>query len=455
MKSLPVRPSLDQLKHQAKDLLKAYQSQEPEATQRFHNAHPDFRDSSLQKKQQRKFGLSDSQCVLAREYGFESWSKLKVEVQRLSWNFEQKYVAFIEAALNDRIGVAQAILEDVPEVMEADIYAASVVGHYEQINYFLEHDPRNLKRRGGPRKNWDALLYLSNSHLHKLNDHFSNDIVKSAKLLLERGADPNVAYYHPMWPNSPLRPLYGACGVTNHPKLARVLLEAGAHVNDGESMYHAAENNYRECMELLLEYGEDISARQVEWQNTPLFFLVGWEETHRRWPIVARGISWLLENGADPNTLCERQEESSLHAAIRQNHSVELIEQLLQYGADPNLPRKDGKSSYHLALLKGDAKVIECLREGGAQHPQMSEKDLFLSACFAGNTQQALRLIKEKPDLFNSLDSHEKLSLVEAAKSNNIVAVETMLSVGFDIREKGVSDWGGHAPTFCSLEGKL
>ncbi|HXI97735.1 MAG TPA: hypothetical protein VNG73_02245, partial [Gemmatimonadaceae bacterium] len=74
--SLPARPSLEQLRKQAKELLKGYRAGDPSAVARFQSHHP--RGSSDE-----RLSLSDAQLVLAREYGFPSWAKLKHHVESL------------------------------------------------------------------------------------------------------------------------------------------------------------------------------------------------------------------------------------------------------------------------------------------------------------------------------------------------------------------------------------
>jgi len=65
-------PDLDQLKRQAKELLRAFLADEPEATVEVH-AHYTRPDRTT-------FALHDAQLVLARSHGFESWPKLKAHV---------------------------------------------------------------------------------------------------------------------------------------------------------------------------------------------------------------------------------------------------------------------------------------------------------------------------------------------------------------------------------------
>jgi hypothetical protein len=69
VRGLPVRPDLDQLRHQAKDLLRAIRSNDPDAVAELRELHPDRIDPSTAK-------LADAQLVLARSYEASSWTRL-------------------------------------------------------------------------------------------------------------------------------------------------------------------------------------------------------------------------------------------------------------------------------------------------------------------------------------------------------------------------------------------
>ena len=68
---LPVRPDLDHLRHQAKDLLRAIHRGEPEAVKDLHEFHPQPPDPANAK-------LADAQLTLARSYDAASWPRLVV-----------------------------------------------------------------------------------------------------------------------------------------------------------------------------------------------------------------------------------------------------------------------------------------------------------------------------------------------------------------------------------------
>ncbi len=66
---LPLRPNLDQLKHQAKDLLRQLHCGDPSAVEEFKKYHPEQVEPGTAK-------LADAQLALARSYSASSWPRL-------------------------------------------------------------------------------------------------------------------------------------------------------------------------------------------------------------------------------------------------------------------------------------------------------------------------------------------------------------------------------------------
>ena len=64
---------IDQLKHQAEELVEAYRASAAEAVAEVTAYHRAATPET--------FGLDDAQFVLARSYGFESWAKLEAAVE--------------------------------------------------------------------------------------------------------------------------------------------------------------------------------------------------------------------------------------------------------------------------------------------------------------------------------------------------------------------------------------
>jgi hypothetical protein len=68
MPLLPIQPNLDQLRRQAKELLRAAKTSDPEACERIEAVSGEIT-------------LAGAQLAVAREYGFASWPKLKAEAE--------------------------------------------------------------------------------------------------------------------------------------------------------------------------------------------------------------------------------------------------------------------------------------------------------------------------------------------------------------------------------------
>jgi Lon protease-like protein len=79
-RELPDRPHLDHLKRQAKELLDGHRQADPTAIRRIRESLPAFSHYPDQKIMESPLALHDAQSVIAREYGFASWAKLRERV---------------------------------------------------------------------------------------------------------------------------------------------------------------------------------------------------------------------------------------------------------------------------------------------------------------------------------------------------------------------------------------
>src|SRR5918912_3404726 len=139
---------------------------------------------------------------------------------------------FLRAATSGRRERADRVLAARRE-LERDPWVALTLGRG------WDGDPNEP---GGP-LGWAPLLYVS---------HSAYAPAGLLRELLERGADPDAVFVNE---HGPMSALYGAAGVVHDPEMTRLLLEAGADPDDGESLYHACEAASSECLRLLLEHG--------------------------------------------------------------------------------------------------------------------------------------------------------------------------------------------------------
>lgn len=80
-RTLPATPNLEQQRKQARELLDAARAGDPDAAARFCSHHPRLAGVAADHWPPPKLSLHDAQLVLAREYGFPSWPKLKAHIE--------------------------------------------------------------------------------------------------------------------------------------------------------------------------------------------------------------------------------------------------------------------------------------------------------------------------------------------------------------------------------------
>ena len=102
IRRLPVRPDLDQLKHQAKELLRAIHAGDDAAVAELRERHPDSIDPADAK-------LADAQLVLARSYQASSWTRLVQAVQ------------LADAIWRDDLDVVRDLVTRNPQLIYEDV----------------------------------------------------------------------------------------------------------------------------------------------------------------------------------------------------------------------------------------------------------------------------------------------------------------------------------------------
>ncbi len=102
-RDLPIRPDLDQLKHQAKDLLRDLRDGDPAAAAELRELHPEAVDPAQAK-------LADAQLVLARSYGASSWPRLVLACRIIDAIWTDDVPAIRDLILKDPHAVNESTL---------------------------------------------------------------------------------------------------------------------------------------------------------------------------------------------------------------------------------------------------------------------------------------------------------------------------------------------------------
>lgn len=392
---LPAHPNLDQLKNQAKDLLKACASGDPDALKR-------FQEHSAEQT------LSGAQFVIAREYGFAGWPPLKAHVDSLT--------------------------PDDPEKLMRAIEADDVAG----VRLMLKRSTSLRKRINEPIGSFDS---------PPLNSVRSTQMIDA---LVEAGADLNAK--STWWAGG-----FGVTHLTS-PELAAYAVERGAELDihaaarlgrfdrvleliehnpelvharggDGQTPLHFASTV--EIAAFLLDHGADIDAKDVDHESTPAQYMLGDRLDVARY-LVERGcrtdilmVSAIgdLERvraflDADPASIRVRGNATFFPMANR--HAGGTI---YQWSLGSNA------SPYQAAAKYGHQDVIRLLLERGS----VTERLIALS--WLHDAAGVTEILAANPGLVVPTD--DQAEIARAATRNDTEAVRLMLRAGLPVTARG------------------
>lgn len=356
---LPVRPDLGQLRRQAKELLRAIRAGDRDALEQLARHHPRAVEAATAK-------LADAQLVLARSYGVPSWPRLKLACD------------LIEAICEDDVETVVDLVKKHPRLLRED--ARAVPSSWGPPMSYAANIGRNRIVR--------ALRELGAEDLQHAYDRAClQERLDTARLLHRMGARPG--------PDAVMGPAETQSGGG----MAYLLEEAGAEIRDGsgdrlapvalvlQTYCRNPEGKHR-CLELFAEHG-------ITLPDTPPM-------------AVHRGRVDLLERHAalDPDLFsrtfshreiyppelgCDEDETLALHGTpvaggtllhlAVDNDEIELIEWMLDRGAEPNAPAAVDEDGFggHTALygtvvsqphrvgLRRDDRLARMLLDRGAR----------------------------------------------------------------------------------------
>jgi ankyrin repeat protein len=424
--SLPAAPSLEQLRKQAKDLLRAHRAGDPAAIARIAAYQPG-----------EPLKLTGAQLVIAREHGFPSWPRLRAYVDRVAAYgpelqhayhedldyYEGRADGLLASAQDGTPGAVAAFERWQAALTRAGARAVVARAHGFASWPALRRHVGALRETGEPfARAYRAVEAHDVDALRDELDRFpdlatargtnDNDLLGMAgathderlvALLLERGADPNSANAHG-WTS-----LHQAA-YSNQPALAARLLAAGARADlfargdGGTPLVVALFWGNREVAGVLAEQG--VHPRNLraaaglgrldlidELAGTPAagahrdFYrphggFPAWQPADDPQEVLDEALAWaarsdrleaidaLLRHGARLETDVYRGTALMWAAA---SGRAAAVRRLIERGADPS-----GRSTFggpqhgvgttplHLAAQNGRLDVIQALLDGGA-----------------------------------------------------------------------------------------
>ena len=315
MTYLPARPDLEQLRHQAKDLLRDGTNEEPQALARIHAVSD-------------RLILASAQLAIAREYGFESWPKLKREVER-------------REILNSRdLDRLSSLLAEDPELAVS-----------RMVNW-SDH------RLGANPLNYIAMIAFDHERLGLPTDLPGTGRVAAA--LIEVGAPIDGL------PGDSETPLMTAASYGDA-EVTQVLIDAGADlearasadaggVPGGTALMHAAVFGMTKVLDLLVKAGAQ--PHGIE-SAAAVGDITGWLTPDTPLQARIRALTFaadhqrlsVIDQLIDARTPVDAVDEIYGRQALRlaaQDGRPRSVRRLLEHGADPNLRDEQGHTALDL-----------------------------------------------------------------------------------------------------------
>jgi ankyrin repeat protein len=386
---LPDRPSLEQLRKQAKERLAALRDTDPSVN------------------------LAAAQHALAREYGFDSWPKLVHHVESVqpahrmlqpaALKSDEKLLwspgrgtdvwALIQACASGDLPAVKALIARDPSLARAHydyrkpLYFAVRENRVDVVRFLLEHDRNPLD------------LWVDDDPLEIARDRGYAEMEQLLALTLE-------TRFNASSKGEPI-----AAALRDHDlKRVRDLLDAEPALlsrgdrRSNQPIHWATMTRQLDAIDELLRRGADVNARRIDGAQ-PIhltngdYFYRGWRDVPRSWPVTpARVMAHLVQRGAiiDMPTACHTGNVARVRELLDRDPSLanrlgehegyylgagaplsnaaaagrmDIVQLLLDHGADPNLPEEQiaprGKALYS-AVFHGHYEIAKLLLERGA-----------------------------------------------------------------------------------------
>ncbi len=369
-------------------------------------------------------------------------------------------VALLVAALDGDEGRADAILKHNPE-------AGSLAGRLAlaDVACIAELHASAVNEPTGPYR-WPPLLYVCSSPYGAQDEARRHARLEIARALTAMGADPNAGTRESETIRGYRTALGAAVGRARSPALAGHLLEAGADIADGPTLYEGSA--MWEAVRL-----RDVDSLKLLLAADPPQWHVCHALPHCLQFDDVDLVQRLLDSDGDPNWNMGVWgfKGTCLHESIVLGNDVAILKRLLAKGARVDARDRGGRTPLAIATCLNRHVHAAVLREHGAKEDEIRDVDRWVAACFAGDdagarryaapaslkevdhvwlcravregNTDAVRLLLGGSAASDAVDDDGQRALHIAAGCGDVGAVEHLLAEGADA---GAVNYGGETP---------
>ncbi len=379
-KQLPKQPSLEHLKNEAKALLRLTRQGNPVAR------------------------LAEAQLQTAREYGFPSWSELKRAVEGYAG---QRDALFEAIRAGDRARVDALLTESPPlaNALNPHSFGSSTMGaaaarnDRPMIELLLKHGADIDGRSDWWAGSFGALDFADE---------------ETSKFLLAKGATLTA---------------HAAARLGMAKELKEIIRRKpdAVHERGGDGQYPLHFAKTVEIVDILLDAGAEIDARDIDHEGTPAQNRV----------LVPDVLNRLVERGAATDIFMAIALDDLNLVKKHLANDPQALERRTDQPGNPMIPQAPGHHiyTYNLGPVRPIQAAINLHRERIYDYlfEQSSPKLKLLSACLKGDRDVAIELVSSHPGLVEELSAENPPPLCASAKSADVQAVAVMLEVGFPV----------------------
>lgn len=412
-KELPAQPSLEQLRKQAKDLLKTLPLKNPGTLARIRESLPELQGKSDGQILAAGLRLHDAQSVIAREYGFDSWPKLKEEVEkRAAARLQPLIDQFRNLVRRGAADELRDLLRENPS-LKAKLDAPLFAFGSPAIRIAADQKNRGLVE----------VLLAAGADINKRSEWapgsfgvLDNADEEFGRYLLEKGATLDV---------------HSAAGLGREEELRRMLDQDPALVNqrggDGGTPMHFAKN--LAVAGLLLERGADIAMRDLDHGSTAAM-----------WQVQNREVLYRLIGAGSPIDIFMACVHGDIDLAKRAlAEDPECLSSVIGTG---KFTQHTGGNIYNWKISFGGRPIAVAAFH---RHHELVEflsaqaepKDVFINACSEADAAGARAVLEEHPGILSTLNEQDLRALADAVWFGRKESVKVFVECGFPLTGRG------------------